>query len=73
MTIPPSRRLNVNGTPTMMTTLERLLEQHSPFVSRHRLMRIALRAGLRTLDADIGVDGLRRLLVEDREDAAHAE
>src|SRR5687768_14138156 len=73
MTIPSNRRLNLNGTPRMMTTLARLLEQHGPFVSRHRLMRIAMRQGLRALDADIGVDGLRRLLVEDREDAALPE
>jgi hypothetical protein len=73
MTIPTKRRLNLNGTPTMMSTLERLLQQHSPFISRHRLMRIAMRQGLQALDADIGMDGLRRLLVEDREDAAHAE
>jgi hypothetical protein len=69
MTIPSKQRLNVNGTPIMLATLDRLLEQHSPFVSRHRLMRIAMREGLRVIDP-IDMDDLRRLLVEDRDEAA---
>jgi hypothetical protein len=51
-------------------TIARLLDQHGPFVSRHRLMRIAMRAGLRSLDRDLDVEALRQLLVEDRADAA---
>lgn len=68
MAIPSNRRLNVNGTPVMLATLQRLHEQHGPFLSRHKLMRISMRAGLRLLDG-IGIDDLRRLLTEDHEEA----
>jgi hypothetical protein len=69
MTIPSKQRIHINGTPLMVETIERLHDQHGPFLSRHRLMRIAMREGLRAI-APIDMDDLRRLLVEDRDEAA---
>ena len=70
MTISAKRRLNLNGTPIMVATIDRLLAAHGPFISRHRLMRVAMRVGLRSLDKDLGLESLRQLLVEDRAEAA---
>jgi hypothetical protein len=54
-------RLTISPTPIILE----LLQQHWPLsVPKHRLMRLGLEAGLRTL-ADLNPDDFRRLVIDD--------
>lgn len=59
--MPGGPRLTISPTPTIID----LLDQKWPLtVPRHRLMRLALEAGLRAL-ADLEPDKFRRLVTDD--------
>jgi hypothetical protein len=63
-----SGRLTVNCDPNLLARVEELTTKYSPYLTRHRLLRVALRFGIAAL-VEADPERLTQVLLLDRDEA----
>lgn len=63
-----TRRLTVNCDRNLLAHVEKLTATHSPYLTRHRLLRAALRFGITAL-VEADPERLTQVLLLDRDEA----